>query len=274
MFEVAIDAVHRTADFCSRNGIGLRLMPILVAQIKAFGPENTWETGIDRYAAEFNELDIDSIAACLGPAGDGNDSVAKVTNVFNAMIRLQNRSGRRVTAWRQGVLGPGLVAAGITGYECGPGIGEQSQPTKLKNAHAKKGGGPGGIYIDPLGRSIPYTAARVLLGDMAMRPKVMCDVESCCPGVTTTLDQPKPHAIHSRARQLARLDQQPERKWRLNDIARAASAAKTLALQANKVLAREYAARDIERGSMVRLTTFESLSKVCSAIGGQSQAAS
>lgn len=271
---IAVEAVRRTAEFCSRNSINLKLLPTLVAQIKTFGPENTWEVGIDRFADAVSDFDVESVAACLGPAGDGKDSVAKVTNVFNTMIRLQVRSGHPVTAWRQGVLGPALVAAGLSGYECGPGIGEQSQPTKMKNAHAKKGGGPGGIYLDPLGRSVPYTAARILLGDMAIRPKVMCDVESCCSGVGATLDNPKLHAVRSRARQLDRLAAQPERRWRLNDIAKSASAAKTLAVQANKILTREYATHNIERGAKVHPGTFESLAVVCSAIGGQEQAAS
>lgn len=268
VLDLGIEAVAKTAAFCSRNGIGLKLMPLLCAQIKTFGPENTWAAGIDRFATTLRDLPIDSVAACLGPAGDGDDSVSKVTNVFNSLIRLQNMSGHPVVAWRQGVLGPGLVAAGLSGYECGAGIGEQSQPTQMKRAHEKKGGGPGGIYLEPLGRSVGYAPARILLANLALRPKIMCDVESCCPSVSDTLDNPKPHAIRTRARQLRRVDEMGDRRWRLNHIAIAARAAHTLAVQANKVLDAEYQERDVERRIMLHPKVYESLSEVCSGIGG------
>lgn len=271
-FDLAIDAVLLTADFCRRSGIGLKLMPLLCAQIKSFGPENTWPVGIDRFAARLRDLDVDVIAACLGPAGDGKDSVAKVANVFGAMLQLQQVAGHPVIAWRQGVLGPGLVAAGIGGYECGAGIGEQAKPTQMKKAHEKQGGGPGGIFLDPFGRSVPLRVAQILLGNMATRPKVMCDVETCCPSVAATLDRPKPHAIRSRARQLDRLDRQPQSSWRLNDVATSAKAAHTLAVQANKTLRLEYTERDIDGGAFVHPKTFESLSDVCAAISRQRRA--
>lgn len=271
-FELSIRSVQLTAEYCRANGIALKLMPILCAQIKSFGPENTWRSGIDRFAARIRDFELDAVAACLGPAGNGDDSVAKVTNVFATMLRLQQLTGSSVIAWRQGVLGPGLVAAGVAGYECGAGIGEQAKPTDMKNARAKQGGGPGGIYLEPFGRSLPYTPARVLLGNISMRPKVMCDVESCCPTVTATLDNTKPHSIRSRARQLDRLDRQPHSAWRLNDVATGSRAAHTLAQQANRILKQEYAAQNIERGSLIHPKTFESLSTVCTAISRQRQA--
>lgn len=270
--ELAIESIESTADYCRANNIRLKLMPILVGQIKAFGPENTWPVGIDRFAEAVRDLDIDVIAACLGPAGDGKDSVAKVGHVFAAMLELQASSRHSVVAWRQGVLGPGLVAAGLAGYECGPGIGEQAQPTKMKNAHAKKGGGPGGVYIEPLGRSVPLTPARILLGDIAMRPKVMCEHETCCPGVAATLDRPKHHAIRSRARQLDRIDRQPRSSWRLNDVANSARAAHTLATQANKTLKQYYVANDIAGGALIHATTLESLHTVTTALSQHRQA--
>lgn len=271
---LAVRAIRLTADYCRRNGIGLKLMPILCAQGKTFGPENTWKSGVEPFASQIRDLDIDVVAACIGPAGDGNDSIAKVTNIFGSMLHLQSTVGHPVVAWRQGVLGPGLVAAGLGGYECGAGIGEQARPTDMKKAREKKGGGPGGIFIEPLGRSVPYTAARVLLGDIAMRPKVMCDVESCCSGAAATLDQPKPHAVRSRARQLDRLDRQPHSAWRLNDIATRARASYTLAVQANRTLKREYTANTIEHGAYIHAKTYESLHTVCNAIGHERQRAS
>ena len=69
-----------------------------------------------------------------------------------------------------------------------------------------------------------------------MRPKVMCDDEACCPSVTATLDKPRHHAVRTRGRLLSNLMEQPAPRWRLNHIARDATAAMTIAAQANRVL--------------------------------------
>jgi hypothetical protein len=83
-----------------------------------------------------------------------------------------------------------------------------------------------------------------------MRPKVMCDDESCCHSVANTLDQARPHAVRTRARMLRQLDEQPHRRWRLNHVARQAKAAVTLATQANKLLESEGEKQRIKAGNL------------------------
>jgi hypothetical protein len=146
-----------------------------------------------------------------------------------------------IVAWRQGIYGPALVAAGLAGCETGIGTGEQTNIVRqqanrrAKDKTKRTGGGPG-TYLDQFGRSIPKPAAELLLGSNEMRPKLMCDDEGCCPTVGATLDNGRPHAVRSRARQLAELAEQPHRRWRLHSVARHAEAAATLAKQANRVL--------------------------------------
>jgi hypothetical protein len=71
--------------------------------------------------------------------------------------------------------------------------------------------------------------------------------------VSATLDNPRHHAVRSRARLLAQLTEQPHDRWRLNHIARDATAAVTIAKQANSVLEREKAKERIRTSNLEAL---------------------
>lgn len=181
--------------------------------------------------------------------GEGGELERAFGRTF--VMRLFQAAGRAkehrlpVLAWRQGIYGPALVAAGLDGYECGLGTGEQTNISrrqfsrKPQTDRDQASGGGAGIFVEPLGRSVPRRVGKVLLGDVGMRPKVMCDDEGCCPSVAATLDNNRHHAVRTRARTLTELATQPHRRWRLNHVARHASAAATLAAQANRVLETE-----------------------------------
>ena len=147
-------------------------------------------------------------------------------------------------AWRQGIYGRALVAAGLDGYETGIGTREQSNIAAViasrkppKHPAPRTTGGLPGVYLEPLGRSVSSKVAETLLGTRAMRPKVMCDDDRCCPdGAGSTLDHRAAHAVRTRARQLFALEALPG-PWRLHQIAKDARAAAALAVQANRVLA-------------------------------------
>src|SRR5437588_328542 len=106
-------------------------------------------------------------------------------------------------------MAPHSSLLGLDGYETGIGTREQSNVAgmissrKPKPAGKKRKGSGGlpGVYLEPLGRSVPSPIAETLLGSRAMRPKVMCDDERCCPdGAGSTLDHRAPHAVRTRAR--------------------------------------------------------------------------
>ena len=102
---------------------------------------------------------------------------------------------------------------------------------------ARGGGGQTMVYLEPLGRSVPRPIAETLLGDRGMRARLMCDDERCCPdGISSLLDDPRPHAVRSRARRLAQLDQMPHRSWRLHQVAKDARVAASLARRSSLVL--------------------------------------
>jgi hypothetical protein len=243
-FEVALDMLKATSRYMTRNGIALPVVPIFCAQLKSFGPEKTWQSGIDRFANVALDLGPEAIGVCLSPAGSlRNDSYNKVLRLFAATRRLK-QSGTRVLAWRQGVYGLGLVAAGVDGYETGIGTREQasiaaaitSRKPPKPGKKASGGAGPG-IYLEPLHRSVISKVGETLLGNRSMRPKLMCDDERCCPnGAASTLDQRRHHAVRSRSRELAAIENQPHISWRLHQIGKDARAAANLAVQANDVL--------------------------------------
>jgi hypothetical protein len=241
-FSLTLRAVTRTVAYMNDAGIHLPVLAVLCAQLQSFGPPTAWSAGIDRFAIHVRDAGATAMALCLSPAGAGIDGYGKVMRLVDAAHRAKEH-GLRVIAWRQGVYGPTLVATGLDGYECGMGTGEQTNVARRQSSRKPReegtstSGGGGGIYIETLGRSVPRRVGQVLLGDVAMRPKVMCDDESCCPSVATTLDSSRHHAVRTRARMLSELAEQPHMRWRLNHIARTAAAAVTLAAQANRVLA-------------------------------------
>lgn len=247
----------------SREGLALPLVPVLCAQLKGFGSERAWRDGIDRFVGAALDLGPEALAICLSPAGTGSDSYSKVLRLFATSRRIK-LSGTRVIAWRQGVYGPGLVAAGLDGYETGIGTRELCNvPSSIASRKPPKpgkkpgGGGLPGIYLEPLHRSVSSRVGETLLGNRSMRPKLMCDDERCCPdGAASTLDQRRQHAIRSRARELAAIEGQPHISWRLYQIAKDARAAADLAVQANDVL------RLAGIPERIGTTSYESLARV------------
>lgn len=263
-FAVSLDLLQRTGRHMRRTGIGqLPLIPLFCAQLQSFGLERAWAAGIDRWVAAALELDPSAIAFCLSPAGGGADSYHKVLRLFASAERL-TLSGVPAIAWRQGIYGPALVAVGVQGYETGIGTSEQcniARATASRRplaAGKKRGGGAApGVFLEPLGRSVSMPVAHALLGDLRMRPKIMCDDERCCPrGPMSTLEQHREHTVRSRARALAELDAMPQRAWRLHRVARNSRSAALLLIQAKKTL------KDIGMRDTLRDASATSLARV------------
>lgn len=243
-FNVGLELLRATSRYMSKNGISLPMVPIFCARLQSFGSEKSWQEGVDRFARSAVDLGPEAIGVCLSPAGSlAKDSYNKVFRLFAATRRVK-RTGARIFAWRQGIYGPGLVAAGIDGYETGIGTREQASIAQTISSRKppkpgkKPSGGAGpGIYLEPLHRSVISKVGETLLGHRSMRPKLMCDDERCCPnGAASTLDQRRHHAVRTRSRELGQIENQPHITWRLDQIGKDARAAASLAVQANDVL--------------------------------------
>jgi hypothetical protein len=66
---------------------------------------------------------------------------------------------------------------------------------------------------------------------------MICDHESCCAIPADTLNHPRHHAVRARSRLLTKIGSMSSPEFRLSQIAREASSARTIATQANGVLA-------------------------------------
>lgn len=239
-FAMSIRLLASTAHYVRDNDVPLPVVAILCGQLRQFASAQALDLGAGRFVDAAEAHDLHTVGLCFSPVGAPGDSYSKLVGLFRAAARA-TRAPMPIVAWRQGIYGPALVAAGLAGYETGIGTGEQTniarqQANRRSKDKTKRTGGGPGTYLDQFGRSIPKPAAELLLGINEMRPKLMCDDEGCCPTVADTLDNGRTHAVRSRARQLAELAEQPHRRWRLHTVARHAEAAATLAKQANRVL--------------------------------------
>lgn len=242
-FTLSLQAIGETAKFMEHNTIRLSVLPIVCGRLQSFGNSATWDQGVDQFVRWAHNNGATSAAILMSPAGETTDHYGKVRRLFDTARRMQ-ASGLRVFAWRQGVYGPGLVAAGLAGYECGMGTGEksdvagqQARRRKARDPNVKQQGGPApGVFLETLGRSVVPRVAETLFSNTAMRARIICDQETCCAIPADTLNHPRHHAVRSRARFLMKLDSMSAPEFRLGQVSREAASAKIVAVQANGVL--------------------------------------
>lgn len=241
-FAASLAAISRTAKRMRIDGIALPLMAILCAQLRGFAHRAGWQGALDRFASAAVEVGPQALGLYLSPVGRGDDSYAKVLELMLAGRHLAT-FGVPVLAWRQGVYGPALVAAGLSGYECGMGIGEHANARGYINQHKPRNvGGTAfaaqGIYLPALGRSVIPKVARTLLNDRALRGRLVCDSPRCCPrGAESMLSsRGRQHAVRARAREMDEIVSIPDARWRLHHVAKKAASAHVLATKANEAL--------------------------------------
>lgn len=242
-FAASLSAIGRTARRMRTDNVALPLMVVLCAQLQGFAHRAGWQSALDRFAATALDVGPQAIALNLSPVGDGGESYAKLLDLLVAARHLRT-AGTPVIAWRQGVYGPALVAAGLDGYECGMGIGEHANVRSfISTRKPREKDGPAfaaqGIYIPVLGRSHPPKVARLLFEDRRLRGRLICDSVRCCPhGADSMLaSKGRRHAVRARARELHELADIPNGAWRLNHIAKQAASAYVIATKANELLA-------------------------------------
>jgi hypothetical protein len=243
-FAISLRAIAETQRYMERNTIRLSLMPIFCGRLQSFGNSASWDRGVDQFVRWSENCGATTTAMFMSPAGETGDHYGKVRRLFDTAGRAQ-ASGLHVIAWRQGIYGPGLVAAGLAGYECGMGTGEKSDVAgqmarrrKGRDVNKKPQGGPvPGVYLETLGRSVVPRVANALFSNTPMRARMICDQESCCAIPADTLNHPRHHAVRARSRLLTKIGSMSSPEFRLSQIAREASSARTIATQANGVLA-------------------------------------
>lgn len=258
-FEASIAAIGRTARRLRADGIALPIMPLLNVQLRAFLHRPGWQAALDRFAAAAVEVGPQAIAVQFSPMGDGSESYGKILDLILGMRHIRS-AGVPTIAWRQGVFGPALVAAGLDGYECGMGIGEQAKAkafmgSRKPRSQPKKGFSSEGIYLAALGRSVPRRVAQLLLENRSVSGRLICDSIRCCPQGAESMmaSKGRPHAVRARSRGLQELAEIPSIDWRLHHIGKEAASGFVAATKANEVLARAGVPNRLKAGSYAAL---------------------
>lgn len=243
-FNTSLELLRLTARHLRENHPGMPLVAVLCGAHRGFARQQSFAQGIDRFAAAALDLGPQTLALCLSPNGKGDEGEAKVTQLFMAAQRLK-ASGAHVIAWRQGLYGPALVAAGLDGYETGIGVQERTNMAAYASSRkpgcrdGQRGPTPTPVYLEVLGRSVLSPVAACLFETRALKAELVCrDVRCCALGAETMLNAGRRHhAVRTRARTLRDLDQMPHGAWRLQQVSKDAYAASLTARRANDALA-------------------------------------
>ncbi|MDQ1746703.1 MAG: hypothetical protein QOD07_966 [Frankiaceae bacterium] len=266
---VQLSLLRRTARYLERENVDLPVAAIFAASLRQFGPQAQWREGLDAFIARSQELNTRFVGLSLSWSEQGKDSYDTLAMLLTVTRHAAGRAP--VIAWRQGLYGAALTAAGAQGYETGPGHSERGMyPTLMSDRRPRpprpdddgpNGFGVANVYLGPLGRSLRRADARVLLEDMPMRARLLCQDDACCPdGAGSMVTDWRQHATRARASQLADLARMPQSSWRLNQIARDAERAALIARDASEVLHR--GGRDVT----VPHASFEHLAAVADAV--------
>lgn len=264
-FPLTLQLLQRTARYLDRESIDLPVAPVFAASLREFGPHASWPGGIDRFTALAASMNLRHVNLSLSWSDPRNAT-------YNALALLIT-TGRHVSehhrtiAWRQGLYGAALTAAGLNGYETGPGPGEAChypayaaarRPTAATDDDENaQHGGSAYTYFTPFNRSVQRRAGQTLLADPQLRGSLVCDAETCCPdGATSMINSWRHHAIRARAREIHDLAAMPATAWRLNKVARAAELHADTARLATDLLRRSQV-----KGTVPH-TTFRALSRV------------
>ncbi len=258
-FTTSLRLLIATRRYMRHNDVNLPMIAVFCGGWQRFAREDAWTVGVDRFLANAIDVDPQSLAMCLTPVGAAKDSYAKVARIF-ATARRFTASKVPTIAWRQGTFGPGLVAAGLDGYESGAGTREKADIRDLITRKKPKASGPGGgpppqmVYLEGLGRSVTIEVARTLLGDLDTRARLICDDESCCPhGVDSMLDDRTRHCITARAQRMRNLNAMPQPAWRLHQVAKDAQQAVRTTKRAMLALRRAGITTKLETGAQESL---------------------
>jgi hypothetical protein len=258
-FEASLAAIGRTARRLRADGVALPIMPVLSVQLRGFLHQPGWQAALNRFTSASADVGPQTLAIQFSPVGDGSDSYGKILDLILGSRHIRS-AGVPTIAWRQGVFGPALVAAGLDGYECGMGIGEQAKAKSFMGSRkprkrSKKGFSSEGIFLAALGRSVPRKVAQALLEDRALKGRLICDSVRCCPqGVDSMMaSKGRLHAVRARSRGLEDLAEIPNIDWRLHHIGKEAASGFVAATKANEILTRSGLPNRVKPGSYAAL---------------------
>lgn len=175
----------------------------------------------DEYArAGYRQVDLR-----LSPLGGENDSIAKIRSAFAAADAFTN-NGIDVTLGHSGNIGQVAYALGhVAAYSVGIGMGERVDfasdhnrqtiaPKYDENGKRIGGGGWEGVYVPGLAMTLKKSRAEELLAHSDLRMRIgRCRLGACSQSMTGPTIDSRTHYLHSRANEMAHLQNTPD-AWR------------------------------------------------------------
>ena len=245
--------LRRTGQHLSREGVNLPVIPVLAVSLREYGPEMTWERGLDAFLAATGEMNTESVALSWSWNNPTRSKRAAIALLLGATAHAASRSS--IIGWRAGTFGLALAAAGASGYETGIGERESLHYVSLAASRRPKADSSppraqAYTYFSEFGRSLPRRAGEAILKDPRIMGSLVCNPDNACctEGADSMIHQWREHTVRERRRELTQLETIPApRGWRLNHIEQKAERAALLAASANEALS--------EAGVDVRIPT-------------------
>ncbi|MBB2975096.1 hypothetical protein FHX49_000637 [Microbacterium endophyticum] len=176
-------------------------------------------------AEDYARLGFDQVDLRFSPLGGEHDSITKIRSVF-AATQMFTSAGVAVTLGHAGNIGQVAYALGyISSFSSGIGMGEkvnlasdyqrQNQPPRRGADGRTLGGGQWeGVYLPGLAMTLKKSRAAALLEHSDIRTRIgRCRVGACSNSVTGPTSDHRSHYLHSKAGEVAFLQNTPA-PWR------------------------------------------------------------
>lgn len=173
-------------------------------------------------ADDYARLGFDQVDLRFSPLGGERDSIAKVRAVF-AAAEIFRSAGVTVTLGHSGNIGQVAFALGyVSSFSSGIGMGEkvnlasdytrQNQPPRRgEDGRALSGGQWEGVYLPGLAMTLKKSRAAALLEHSDIRTRIgRCRIGACQNSVTGPTSDHRTHYLHSKASEVAFLQNTPK----------------------------------------------------------------
>ena len=254
---INIDLMRTTAKYVKDADISTPIMPVLAVSLREYGVADSWSSGIDDLLDAVAALNAMSVAVSWSSSSASKASLDSLLLLLSASRHIAGRLP--LVAWRGGLYGSALVAAGAIGYETGLGYLESVHYPRMASSRRPRpsrtgGGGSASVYVAAFGRSIPRSTAAAVLSDPKLAAALVCSDEFCCPnGIESMTANWRQHAARQRSRALQDLADMPSTSWRLNHVASTARRGADDARLANQVLSRAGLSESLPEKSLAAL---------------------
>ncbi len=263
--------LHRTGAYLAAHNIDSPVIPVLAVSLRAYGPAQTWDRGLDSYLRATKDLNTESVALSWSWNDPAHSKDAMLSLLLGATSHAASVTS--VVGWRSGTYGLAMAAAGAGGYETGIGSREYLHYVQLAQSKRPKPPRPDDeprlpayVYVSEFGRSVQRRAAKALLHDPRIAGSLVCSPENfcCLGGADSMIENWREHTVRERRRELNQLAAMPSgTAWRMHHIEQRAERAHTLAVTANEILTN--ASVDVR----MPVDTFASLRRVAAALRSQ-----